>query len=102
MTPYCSQVISAGNMNRLDTVLWQDRLHPMKTLPEICLELRMALNGSGDDWTPYPVDETLQMLEARSKTWTATNSVMDNCIFMLISATIMECNQLRANRCGAW
>lgn len=57
--------------SRLAAVQEQERLFgngPDSTLPSICMDLRLGVNGSTDEWKPKQVAEAVQMLEARLET----------------------------------
>lgn len=65
---------------------------PDATLPEICLDLRQALNGAADPWPDDTVKATLQLLRDVVATWQPPRSPhdgeMDTCVYRLVKATI--------------
>ena len=69
---------------------------PNSMLPDICLSLRMALNGAGDPWSDQKLDEVFEALQHRLDTWRFSgSSMMDECVRLLIIATLAECKGLR-------
>ena len=71
-------------MTRADAIAEQERLFPgfpaschPNTLPEICLDLRMALNGAADPWPAADLAEVVAMLQARLDTWADPTDAMD-------------------------
>ncbi len=64
------------------------------TLLEVCMNLRMGVNGAADEWEPYHIADTVKMLEARLETW--QNSIyekgekFDAAVRQLVFATIEE------------
>lgn len=63
------------------------------TLPELCLNLRMACNGSADPWKSEDVVDTLLYLGYRLLTWSDSSnfiSKIDDAVYMLVKATIYE------------
>lgn len=64
-----------------------------RNLLEICLDLRMAHNGSADPISPEETDAALAYLRHRLATWTPRAKVwaqFDDAVFALTWATITE------------
>lgn len=85
----------AGEPDRnIEAKRWQERLCGRGImLPEICLGLRGACNGSADPWQPDLVKETLAMLQARMDSWRPGRKVeerFDNAVKELVAATMEE------------
>lgn len=81
-------------MTRHDAITEQDRLFgPQLMLPEICMNLRMAVNGSADPWPPEQVRETVAMFWARLATWQVQgqrSKRVDDAVRELVAATLAE------------
>lgn len=63
------------------------------TLPTLCLDLRMARNGSADPWSDTEVQEALAWLQHRLDTWKPSRPAgnkFDECVRQLVIATIEE------------
>lgn len=56
------------------------------TLLEICLDVRMSLNGSADEWISYI--DVLEMLVERDKYWYISEDAIDKSIRMILQLTI--------------
>lgn len=62
---------------------------PEAMLPEICLNVRAALNGSSDPWKPESIKETLVFLQNVIKTWDhETEDLIDAAVYFMVVATI--------------
>jgi hypothetical protein len=67
-------------------------------LPEICLRVRAALNGSSDPWGEDDYEKCLAMLKRRRHTWAAPNhssrvrgmheARIDDAVWEMVLATI--------------
>lgn len=106
-------------MTRREAIEWQERLFPTTvwireddrsysrqvcpTLPEICLDLRMALNGAADPWKDEEVCEVRDMLQARLATWDVPteakdytmrhfNNAIDNAVELMVVSTVRMAN----------
>ena len=94
-------------MNRDETrrkaLAEQERLFVGKMLPEICLNLRAALNGSCDPWSADSVREVVAMLKARLDTWMPTRwrGARNNCE-ALIDAAVLNMVQTTVLLAEAW
>jgi hypothetical protein len=62
------------------------------SLPELCMALRMAVNGSADPWKDDDVRDALRYMERRILTWTESNTAADHrfdqAVRCLVEATI--------------
>lgn len=69
-----------------------------KLLPEVCILLRMALNGSAEPIAGDAADRWVAYLEARLRNWrqSAMPSAVDEAVRCLVAATLLECADLRA------
>lgn len=87
-------------MTRSEAIDWQEKLlgdfggerDPIM-LPEICLWVRAAANGSADPWPKAHTREVLGMLQARLDTWedgVAKGKRLDDTVKEMLSATIAE------------
>ncbi len=98
-------------MTRTEAVAEQQRLFPRRggmwsghpTLPEICLDLRSALNGAADPWDYKNVLECRNMLRARLDTWApeadTTDGKIDRGVYIMVLAAICAANEwLLANQ----
>lgn len=84
-------------MNSAELREWQSKLFgPSAMLPQICMELRMAVNGSSDPWSEAEssaVNESLRFLQARLDNWEAGDAQrdgVDNAVKNLVRETIKE------------
>jgi hypothetical protein len=71
---------------------------PNSMLPDICLNLRMALNGGADPWSDKELDECFQPLQHRLDKWkpsSKSSQMMDECVRLLVIASLAECKDLR-------
>lgn len=71
----------------------QQRLFGDWTLPEICMNLRMAANGSSDPYRPEDVAKMLSMLKVRLATWEPgieKYKPFDDAVRRLVEETIAE------------
>lgn len=81
---------------RLIALQWQSSLFGKgvgSTLPEICMALRIGVNGSGDEWDPTFIRQAVEMLKARLQTWlpsTSRDERVDEAVRLLVQATIDE------------
>ena len=69
----------------------QTRLFGTKMLPEICIELRHAVNGAADPWPDKEIAETVRMLTMRLDTWHASirwDQRFDDAVREMILATL--------------
>lgn len=71
-------------------------------LPDVCIGLRMALNGAADPMDGDAADQVMQYLEKRLRNWQPTfraapysQSPMDEAVRSLCVATLWECADLR-------
>ena len=68
--------------------------HPTSTLPEVCMDLRMAVNGSADAWDVAYLRRVVRMLQARITTWQPTvfakSARLDEAVRALVEATLAE------------
>ncbi len=64
------------------------------TLPELCMDLRMACNGSADPISDEERDDALAYLRKRLADWKpsilASGAAFDECVRQLVIATIAE------------
>lgn len=69
-----------------------------RLLPEVCIHLRMALNGSADPLDGDAVDRWVAYLEARLRDWrpSPVPSPVDEAVRCLVAATLLECADLRS------
>lgn len=78
---------------RLACVYAQERIfgHGV-SLPDCCIVLRAAVNGSSDPWKDEDVDDAVYMLRKRIETWEPTlrpeDERMDAAVKELVLATI--------------
>lgn len=84
-------------MTRRRAVEWQEKLFGRShesMLPSICMSVRIGVNGSGDEWEPSLIRETLEMLKARIDTWEDSvcqkEAAVDDAVKNLVQATISE------------
>ena len=80
-------------MTRNEVRLQHEKLFPNQvTLPEICLSIRMALNGAADPWPDLEIRNTYHYLMRVLSAWEMTSRPedigMDTCIFSLITSTV--------------
>ena len=87
-------------MTRTDALDQQARLFPPRrvkrqpALPEICLDVRQAMNGAADPWPADFLRKVQAMLEARMATWEWTNHppsleyAVDAAVFTMVGATV--------------
>jgi len=63
-----------------------------KTLLEICIDVRHAINGAADAWEPREVAKTRQLLADAVATWEPTSQPcdqeIDDAVLALVKATI--------------
>ncbi len=68
--------------------------HPTSTLPEVCMDLRMAVNGSADGWDVAYIRRVVRMLQSRLATWQPTlyekSRRVDAAVHALVEATLAE------------
>jgi len=82
------------NDARQIALAWQESLFGRShgsTLPEICLGMRMAANGSADPWPTEVVRTTVGMLEARVETWQDSRQgekEFDDAVLAMVKAAI--------------
>lgn len=78
---------------RRKAVELQAELCTYDTLPQICMELRMACNGSATPYRPEYVEKVVAMLKERLRTWEDSPpkyARFDNAVRELVAATIAE------------
>jgi hypothetical protein len=90
-------------MTRADVKQQQDEMFPGKMLPEICLNLRQALNGTSEAWPDDAVGKTVHLLRDVLTTWAAPtfadDGPMDTCVYRLVGETVAYAD--RRNVAGA-
>lgn len=88
------QVTAAFREGRRAACAEQYRLFPdYAMLPEICINLRMAMNGAGDPLDHARVLSTLAMLRQRLLWWEegpVYSQGVDDAVRALVSATLAE------------
>jgi hypothetical protein len=93
---YTDEIIALRRKARLLALEEQDRLFHGMMLPEICLRLRMAVDGAADPWERATILSTLAMLQARLDTWEPSvlqnNERLDYAVKDMVAATISEVN----------
>lgn len=69
-----------------------------RLLPEVCISLRMALNGSAEPLGGDDVDRWVAYLETRLRDWrpSPVPSPVDEAVRCLVAATLLECADLRS------
>lgn len=64
---------------------------PGLTLPAICLDARMSVNGAADPWEGEFIERVRSMLMATAATWEPSrkgDEVIDNAVLAMINAAI--------------
>lgn len=81
-------------LSRQVALEWQASQYPGSTLPEICMDLRGAVNGSCDPCLPHEVRQAVAMLRVRLKTWAPACShqseKFDDAVYRMVVATLEE------------
>ena len=78
---------------RQDALPQQQDMFGDTTLPEICMALRMGVNGSADSWSPADIGATVRMLRYRLQAWQTgvpRDAEVDDCVRRLVEATCEE------------
>lgn len=58
------------------------------TLCDICLNIRMSINGASDPWDDETLVKNRNMLEAREKTWADNKDLIDALIHTMVWHTV--------------
>ena len=58
------------------------------TLPEICMDLRMACNGAADPWEREFLESVVKMLKMRDEQWSGPTDSMDAGVRQMLQAAI--------------
>lgn len=73
---------------------WYER----EMLPEVCLQLRNACNGSADPWSAEKISKVCHYLRDRLKKWEPSSradaEMLDEAVRMLVIATLAEITQI--------
>ena len=80
----------------------QERMFPGHMLPDICLNLRMSVNGSADPWRDRMLEDCLDFLEARAESWTMTKDMMDFAVLIMVNEAIRIGKAEMACRWNGW
>lgn len=75
-------------MSRIGAMEIQQEHFGNSMLPDICILLRMSVNGSGDPWPGQKTALTLNMLSDRIDSWEHNDNPIDAAVFSLVVTTV--------------
>lgn len=88
-------------MTRLEALKLQDKLFGQcSTIIEICMGLRMSLNGSADWWGQQLTDQTLEIVKARLDSWTPNLNKVDRKAEKYLRALYEDCARMNWENTG--
>lgn len=94
MTKLKTTTQTTAKNERVELLEEQDKLFGRQImLPEICLNLRMAVNGSADPWPDDQIEKTVYILQRRLDLWIDSHSRykrVDDAVKELVIATLAE------------
>ena len=84
----------------------EEMFGPHVMLPEVCLCLRMALNGAADPWPKSQVLEAFSHLKSVEANWEERSynnldKAIDDAVLQLVRAAIAYCEN-RVDNSGFW
>jgi len=74
-----------------------EELFPDSNLVDVCLDIRMSMNGASDPWQEKIFMEVLDMLKSRLAVWHPCRDDIDFLVKLIVEKTVKSCEDYLAN-----